>query len=356
MKSTQDGPPSTEVRPTGERQIPGEFAAPILSAKNLTVSFKSKSNRWNKAVDDFNFEINKKEIVAIIGESGSGKSTFARTAMGLYLNRSRSIKIEGEIRFKGADITKFSAKELTRYRGFDVGMVFQDATRALDPTMTIGSQIREAIMVHGKTSKKVAHERVLSSLNEAGMPNPSYRFDQYPHELSGGLRQRAMIAMAISSNPDLIIADEPTSSLDTMTQQKVLKLFGRLRETLGVAIVLITHDMAIAELYSDRITVMYDGKVLEEGPSRELVHAPKVPYTLTLINSIPRLAEPSHTRLPVARESISKGVVALSRCPYSARCAFADEKCRSEQPSFDADLRRGEHHRWACWHPLPVTR
>ncbi|HZG77591.1 MAG TPA: ABC transporter ATP-binding protein, partial [Paenibacillus sp.] len=263
------------------------MADTILEVKDLRVSFNVRGGEV-QAVRGVDFDVKKGEAVAIVGESGCGKSVTAQTIMRLIPSPPSVIK-SGSIKFKGEDLIKKSEKEMEAIRGKDIGMIFQDPMTSLNPTLTIGRQITEGLIKHQKMTKQAAKERAIEILKLVGIPNPEARFAQYPHEFSGGMRQRAMIAIALACNPSLLIADEPTTALDVTIQAQILTLMKDLQSRLGTSIILITHDLGVVADMCDRVIVMYAGKVVETGTKWEVFKNPKHPYTKGLLRSVPRL-------------------------------------------------------------------
>lgn len=258
----------------------------ILEVKNLTTSFKTERGVM-KAIDGINFRVNANEILGIVGESGCGKSVTCQSIMRLY-DEKYTVILRGEILFKGENLLKYSGRKMQSIRGDEISMVFQDALSALNPVMRVGDQIMEAIKLHNKgISKQEARERALNILKLVGIPAYKERFSQYPHELSGGMRQRVMIAIALVCKPSVLIADEPTTALDVTIQAQILSLITKLKEETGASIILITHDLAVVSETCDRVIVMYLGQIVEEADAREIFSNPKHPYTKGLMQSIP---------------------------------------------------------------------
>ena len=267
----------------------------ILEVKNLSVSFNTYAGEV-KALRDINFSVKKGETLAIVGESGSGKSVTVQTIMRLIPTPPGEIK-SGEILFDGVDLLKLSDKEMRKYRGGRIGMIFQDPMTSLNPVIKVGKQIMEGILIHKKVSKAEAKEMAIDMLRKVGIPKPEERFDQYPHQFSGGMRQRVVIAIALACEPDLLICDEPTTALDVTIQAQILELINDLKKSLNIAVILITHDLGVVAETADRVVVMYAGEKLEEAPVRELFKNPKHPYTWGLLKSLPRLDMDSNTEL-----------------------------------------------------------
>ncbi|MED1793918.1 ABC transporter ATP-binding protein [Brevibacillus nitrificans] len=325
----------------------------ILDVKDLHVSFHTYAGEV-KAVRGVNFHVNRGEAVAIVGESGCGKSVTAQTLMKLIPMPPGDIK-KGEILFNGEDIVKKSNKEMESIRGKDIGMIFQDPMTSLNPTMTIGSQITEGLIKHQNMTRTAARDRAIELLTMVGIPQPEKRIEQYPHEFSGGMRQRAMIAIALACSPKLLIADEPTTALDVTIQAQILDLMKDLQKKTGTSIILITHDLGVVAEMCDRVIVMYAGKVIETGTVDDIFYNPQHPYTKGLLRSVPRLdlnrdepltpifgTPPDLLRPPVG-------------CGFTARCESAMRVCQE----IDPDLSEvSTSQRAACWlqHPLAQNR
>lgn len=331
----------------------------ILKVEDLQVSFFTYAGEV-QAVRGVSFDVKKGEAVGIVGESGCGKSVTAQSIMRLIPIPPGKIK-NGEVLFDGKDLTKLSEKEMEGIRGKDIGMIFQDPMTSLNPTMTIGRQITEGLIKHLKMSKEQAKERAIEMLSLVGIPNPDKRFSQYPHEFSGGMRQRAMIAIALASNPKLLIADEPTTALDVTIQAQIIDLMKDLQAKLDTAIILITHDLGVVADLCERVIVMYGGKIVESGPSKEIFHNPQHPYTWGLLKSVPRLDDESKERLiPIDGQppDLFKPPVG---CPFYPRCDYAMKVCVEHMPALENVT---DSHKSACWlmHPdapkvdAPVAR
>ena len=267
----------------------------ILEVKDLSVSFNTYAGEV-KALRNISFSVNRGETLAIVGESGSGKSVTVQTVMRLIPMPPGEIK-SGEILFDGEDLVKVSDERMRQLRGGKIGMIFQDPMTSLNPSIRVGKQIMEGILIHKKVSRKEAQKQAVEMLRKVGIPKPEERFKQYPHEYSGGMRQRAVIAIALSCEPDLLICDEPTTALDVTIQAQILDLINELKKELNIGVILITHDLGVVAETSDRVVVMYAGEKLEEAPVKELFKNPKHPYTWGLLKSLPRLDMASNERL-----------------------------------------------------------
>jgi oligopeptide/dipeptide ABC transporter ATP-binding protein len=283
-----------------------------------------------KAVDDVSFWIDQGEMVGLVGESGCGKSVTSLSMMRLI--PSPPGKIEGgAILFKGKNLLDLSESEMRKVRGNEIAMIFQEPMTSLNPVFTIGFQIMEAIQLHQGVGRKEARNRTVEILKRVGIPDPDQRVDEYPHQLSGGMRQRAMIAMALSCNPALLIADEPTTALDVTIQAQIMELLANLKEELGMAILLITHNLGVVAESTNRIDVMYAGRIVEEGSTNDVFQKPAHPYTKELIESVPRL-DIVQDRLTVIQGTVPDPADLPGGCPFNPRCPLADDHCRAELP------------------------
>ncbi len=312
----------------------------LLEVRDLKTSFFTSEGEI-RAVDGVSFKLGKGRTLGIVGESGCGKSVTALSIMRL-VPQPRGKIVGGEIIYKGRDLLKISEEELRKIRGKEIAMIFQDPMSSLNPVFTIGNQIGEAIKLHTGLRGKEVRERTIEMLRLVGIPSPERRVDEYPHQLSGGMRQRAMIAMALSCNPELLIADEPTTALDVTIQSQILNLIQELKENLGMAIILITHDLGVIAEAAEEVIVMYAGEVVEHAPVKEIFHNPKHPYTEGLLNSIPRVDKPLEGirgQVPTHREL-------PSGCRFNNRCKHAMQICRDKHPEF---VRVSENHGVRCW-------
>ena len=317
----------------------------ILDVKNLHVFFDTFAGVV-KAIRDVSFHVNKGESLAIVGESGSGKSVTVQTVMKLIPMPPGRIA-SGEILFKDRDIVKMNEAEMRKIRGGEIGMIFQDPMTSLNPTMTVGKQIAEGIMMHQKVSHKEAMAKALEMLKAVNIPNPEERLNSYPHQFSGGMRQRVVIAIALACNPDLLIADEPTTALDVTVQAQILDLMNELKSKMNTAIILITHDLGVVADLAERVIVMYGGEIMEEASVHDIFKDPKHPYTWGLIKSIPRL---DIDREKEKLSSIDGTPPDLFNppvgCPFAPRCEYAMEICKKEKPGM---INGGNNHRVSCW-------
>ena len=321
----------------------------ILEVKNLAVSFETFFGEV-EAVRNISFNVGKKETVAIVGESGCGKSVTANSIMKLLPMPPAFFK-GGEILFNGEDIIKKSEKEMQKIRGNQIAMVFQDPMTSLNPTMRIGKQIVEGLVKHQNLSKFEAEKKAIEMLNLVAVPQPEKRITQYPHEFSGGMRQRVMIALAMVSNPQLLIADEPTTALDVTVQAQILELMKNIQDKLDMSIILITHDLGIVADMSDKVIVMYAGQILEQGLVDEIYKNPKHPYTRKLLASIPRLDMDRAERLHSIEGSPPDLYIPPKGCSFYDRCDYAMKICENNFPNFE---NHSESHASRCWlnHPM----
>ena len=314
----------------------------LLDVQHLVTSFTSDKVK-TVAVEDVSFQVHEGETVGIVGESGSGKSVTSMSVMRLI--EAPSGKIEsGKIMFEGKNLLELSEREMQKVRGHDISMIFQEPTTSLNPTKLCGDQIAESIIIHQGKSKDEAHKMAVEMLRLVGIPLPEQRAREYPHQLSGGMRQRVMIAIALSCSPKLLIADEPTTALDVTIQAQILKLMRDLKEKMGMSIMLITHDLGVVAEMSEKVIVMYLGKIVEEAEAVELCKNPKHPYTMGLMKSIPTLATPKG-KLYTIEGFIATADNKPSGCGFHPRCPYAMEICKTKTPEFTY-LENG--HRYAC--------
>ncbi len=297
----------------------------LLAIDDLTVALPSARGRLVRIVENLSFSVAEREILGIVGESGSGKSMTALAIMGLI--DAKGARITGSVRYKGRELIGLPRRALNRLRGREIAMIFQDPMTALTPVLTIGWQIDEQIRAHEKLSSTRARARTLDLLDAMGVPDPARAAERYPHQLSGGLRQRAMIAMALSCNPSLLIADEPTTALDVTVQAQILELLRTLKRDFGSSILLITHDMGVIAETCDRTLVLYAGNVAERGPTEALFAHPGHPYTVALLASIPPLRGPRPQRLPQIAGQPPNPAPRAPGCPVQPRCAPAPDAC-----------------------------
>ena len=317
----------------------------LLDIENLATSFKTERGIM-KAVDGITFQVNHNEILGIVGESGCGKSVTVQSIMRLY-DEKYLAKIEGNVVFEGKNLLDFTERQMEKIRGYAISMVFQDALSALNPVMRIGDQIIEGILLHHKgMSKEDARERALEILKQVGIPAYKERFYQYPHELSGGMRQRVMIAIALVCQPKVLIADEPTTALDVTIQAQIMNLIVNLKEQLGMSVILITHDLAVVAETCDRVIVMYLGQIVEEADVKELFLHPAHPYTKGMMASIPAMSDEKPERLYVIKGTVPLLSQIPKGCRFAPRCEYATERCRNEMPELTV-LEQG--HKVRCF-------
>jgi oligopeptide/dipeptide ABC transporter ATP-binding protein len=302
-------------------------ASPLLSVEHLTAGFPRKGT-FVPAVIDVSFHLDKGETLGLVGESGSGKSLTALSIMGLVQAPARIDR--GRIRFKGRDLRSLSEREMQRVRGGGIALVFQEPMTALNPVFTIGSQIEETLLVHGRATRRTARQQAIALLDAVGVPEPHRRVREYPHQLSGGLRQRALIAMSLAGEPDVLIADEPTTALDVTLQAQILDLLRDLQRRLGLALLLITHDLGVVAAMAHRVAVMYAGRIVEESPAGPLFRDPKHPYTRGLMGCIP--GGPPGTTLVAIPGTVPQPGSLPPGCCFAPRCASRFEPCPAAHP------------------------
>ncbi len=317
--------------------------APLLQVKNLQTQFFTQDGMV-KAVNNISYELNEGETLGIVGESGSGKSVGVMSIMRLIPNPPGKI-VGGEVLFEGRDLLKVSEDEIRSIRGNKIAMIFQDPMTSLNPVIPIGRQISEALELHLGMDKKQAKARTIELLEMVGIPSAADRVDNYPHQFSGGMRQRVMIAMGLSCNPQLLIADEPTTALDVTIQAQIIDLVRRLRDEIGMAVIWITHDLGVVAGMADRVLVMYAGTIVEEAPVLELYQNPRHPYTLGLLGSIPRLDETRPEKL-ISIEGLPPDLIDYPKgCPFYARCFYRIGQCLEKLPELQLV---GPGHKAAC--------
>jgi oligopeptide transport system ATP-binding protein len=318
--------------------------ANLLEVKNLKTQFFTQDGVVH-AVNGISYTVDKGETVAIVGESGSGKSVGVMSLIRLIPQPPGKI-VDGEVWFDGQDLLKLNEDQLRSVRGNRIAMIFQDPMTSLNPVLTIGRQITEALELHLNMNREQSRKRAVQLLEMVGIPGAESRLDDYPHQFSGGMRQRVMIAMGLSCDPQLLIADEPTTALDVTIQAQIVDLVGRLKEELGMAVIWITHDLGVVAGMAQRVLVMYSGYIIEEAMVDQIYANPRHPYTLGLLRSIPRLDLGRQKRL-IPIEGLPPDLLDLpSQCPFAPRCSFAVEKCWQENPQLEIV---GPNHRSACW-------
>ncbi|MEC9406399.1 MAG: ABC transporter ATP-binding protein [Pseudomonadota bacterium] len=323
----------------------------LLEVDNLQVEFSTERG-IARAIDGVSFSVNAGETLGIVGESGCGKSVTSLSIMGLIPRPPGEI-VGGEIRFNGQDLTQLSDKAYRTLRGSEISMIFQEPMTALNPVFTIGNQIIDVLRRHKGLTRKQARSRAIDMLAEVGIPAPDKRVDEYPHQLSGGMRQRVMIAMALSCDPKLLIADEPTTALDVTIQAQVLELIKKLAADHGTAVILITHDLGVVAETCDRAAVMYCGKIIEQGPVDSLFNQPRHPYTAGLLASVPRIRPDRLERLPTIPGIVPDLLDLPQGCRFRDRCGQALERCGSFDPELDDAMDTSTSA--ACFNPNPVT-
>ncbi len=322
---------------------------PLLSVREARVGFFTARGPL-RAVDGVSFDLNKGQTLGIVGESGSGKSVLVRSLIGL-VGESSGAEVGGQVLFEGRDLRALSAREFRGVLGRDIGVVFQDPMTSLNPVMKIGRQIGEGLRLNRGLDAKAAAVRAIELLTEVGIPEAERRAGQYPHELSGGMRQRVAIAIAIACAPKLLIADEPTTALDVTVQRQILDLLQREQRERGMSMILITHDLGVAAGRADDIMVMYAGRAVEMATTRELFRSPRMPYTEALLRSLPRLTDPTHTRLSAIPGRPPDLARRTGGCSFAPRCAYRTTRCDEEQPVQTWEGARG----YACFHPRGVN-
>jgi peptide/nickel transport system ATP-binding protein/oligopeptide transport system ATP-binding protein len=315
----------------------------LLEVRNLSVAFM-RNGKSAKVVDAVNFDVKPGEILGMVGESGSGKSVTAKSIMRLIPDPPGKI-VSGEVFFEGKDILAMNKKELLDIRGNKISMIFQEPMTSLNPVYTCGNQIMEAIILHQKVNKKQARGKAIEMLRRVGISMPEKRIDNYPHELSGGMRQRVMIAMALSCNPSLLIADEPTTALDPTIQAQIIRLIKNLRDGFGISVLYITHDLGVVAELCNRVLVMYASQILEIAPVRELFRNPKNPYTQGLLKAIPKLDERRDSLYNIPG-TVPDFTALPSGCYFHPRCPFQADLCGNKAPSL---FQCGENHYSRCW-------
>ena len=318
------------------------MARKLLSVRDLKTSFFTHVGEV-KAVRGISFDVNEGEVLGIVGESGSGKSVTSLSIMGLLQYPGRVV--DGEILLNGEDILTYSKDQMRKVRGKEIAMIFQDPMTSLNPVYTIGNQVMEMILEHEKMTKREARARAIEMLKLVGIPAAEKRIDSYPHEFSGGMRQRVMIALALSCNPKLLIADEPTTALDVTIQAQILSLIKSLNKQFGMTTMLITHDLGVVATVCDKVAVMYGGLIMEYGTVDEIFYHPRHPYTMGLLGSIPHVDGGEKRRLIPIDGTPPDLINPPKGCPFSARCKYCMNVCTQEQPPYFAE----DKHRTMCW-------
>ena len=328
------------------------MAEKILEVQHLKTYFY-QDGAVVRAADDLSYDIHAGECVAIIGESGSGKSVSAMSILGLIADPPGRIE-GGKILFHGKDLLELDDEELAEIRGSKISMIFQEPSTALNPVMTVGKQVSEPLRVHKHMNKKEATEKAVEALRMVNIPNPEERVKQYPFEFSGGMQQRVMIAMAMTCEPELLIADEPTTALDVTIQAQVLEELNKLRREKGTALLLITHNLGVVARYADTVKIMYGGKIVEEGTADDIFRDPHHPYTMGLIRAVPRLDRPRSEGLyTIKGDPPDMSKIQPDCCACADRCPYADEHCRSQRPTPEV---LSQTHKCSCWHQEYVRK
>jgi oligopeptide transport system ATP-binding protein len=317
---------------------------PLLQVKDLRTYFFTDDGVV-KAVDGVTYDLEEGETLGLVGESGCGKSVSALSLLRLISSPPGKI-VGGEVLFEGDDLLKVDEDEIRHVRGNRIGMVFQEPMTSLNPVLTIGRQLTEALELHLKMDRTSAERRAVELLDMVGIPEAATRVGDYPHQFSGGMRQRVMIAMALSCNPKLVLADEPTTALDVTIQAQVLEILARLSRELGTAVIIITHNLGVVARYADRVNVMYAGRIIESASAKEVYKNPRHPYTLGLLKSVPRLDQARKSKLdPI--EGVPPDLINLPPgCPFYPRCTFRQDRCKEELPPL---VQVGDKHHAACW-------
>ena len=320
---------------------------PLLDVKNLATYFYTLEGVV-KAVDGVSYDLEPGETLGLVGESGCGKSVSALSVMGLIPWPPGKV-VSGEILLEGKDLRTFTDREMREIRGKDIAMVFQEPMTSLNPVLTIGRQLTETLELHLKLDHEAANLKAVELLQRVGIPDPERRLTQYPHQFSGGMRQRVMIAMALSCDPKLIIADEPTTALDVTIQAQVLEILKNLCTEFGTSLIVITHNLGVVARYADRVNVMYAGRVIERSTAKEIYHYPRHPYTLGLMHSVPRLDEPRRVKLDPIEGQPPQLINLPPGCAFRPRCRYAVDKCAVEYPPLVELEGTEDTHLAACW-------
>lgn len=329
---------------------PSGSTEPLLSVRDLRVTFQRQGEKAFRAVDGVSFDVRPGQTVGLVGESGCGKSVTSLAIMGLLPTRGNTV--EGEAIFDGEDLLSLSPSQLRDRRGADIAMIFQDPLSSLNPVVTVGRQVTEVMERHRGMTRKEATPKAAELLDRVGIPDPTARLVNYPHQLSGGMRQRALIAMALACNPRLLIADEPTTALDVTIQAQILALLKELVVDTGTALVMITHDLGVVAGLCDEVNVLYGGKIVERGGRHGLFKRPRHPYTVGLLNSIPRLDAARGEKLSPVPGSVADNLPWDSACAFAPRCPNVLDVCTRESPGWDGDTVVG----YRCFNPMGGPR
>jgi oligopeptide/dipeptide ABC transporter ATP-binding protein len=331
------------AEPAVEPTMPDVVGEPLLEVNDLRVRFSARGRQVH-AVNGLSYQLHAGRMLAIVGESGAGKSVGVRALIGLLPHTAH---VSGSARIDGTELIGLPERELRKVRGADIAMVFQDPTRSLNPTMRIGTQITEAVRAHSDVDRRAARDRAIELLRLVRLAAPERRFLAYPHQLSGGMRQRVMIAIALAAQPRLLVADEATTALDVTTQAQIMELLLELRQRLGMAVIMITHDLGLAASYAQDVLVMYAGKAAEYAPASTLFGHVRMPYTRALLGALPVLEREPHTLLPVIPGQPPDLGTLPTGCAFRLRCGVASATCVTEPPFAEHE----PGHWWACWHP-----
>ncbi len=323
----------------------------LLVVKDLATTFATAGGLV-PAVGGVSFDLERNETLGIVGESGSGKTVLSRTIMGLQPRAN--VTVTGSARVNGFEVVGASEKEKRQIWGTEVAMVFQDPMTSLNPVMRIGKQIDEALRVRMGMNRAAARARAIELLELVGIPSPAQRYDAYPGQLSGGMRQRVVIATALACSPKLLMADEPTTGLDVTIQAQILNLLDELKDRLKMSVILVTHDLGVVATRTSRIVVMYAGRIVETGSTREVFYHHRMPYTRALLESSPKVSNHPHTRLATIPGRPPNLLKLAQGCSFAPRCAYATDRCHQERPELQPAAEPG--HSFACWNPLPTTR
>lgn len=326
-------------------------SAPLLDVRHLVTHFVTDEGPV-RVVNDVSFQINAGETLGLVGESGCGKSVTALSIMRLVPTPPGEIE-SGEIYFQGQDLLRISGEEMRNIRGAQIGMIFQEPMTSLNPVLSIERQLAEPLRLHLGMTRSAAKSRACELLELVGIPDPEDRLTDYPHRLSGGQRQRIMIAMALSCNPKLLIADEPTTALDVTIQAQILELMMTLSKEFGTALMIITHNLGVVARFADRVNVMYSGRIREMGPADDIFDSPSHPYTVGLLNAIPRFDQGDRSRLQMIEGEIPDPAHRPSGCSFNPRCVWAIDKCSVSEPSL---VPLGHDHASACWEAAAVSK
>jgi len=319
--------------------------SPLLEVKNLSTSFRTEHGVVH-AVDDVSFVLERGKTLGVVGESGSGKTVLSRSVMGLL--PKRNVIREGHVLYEGTDVIGYDEKQMSHVWGAEMAMVFQDPMTSLNPVMKIGKQITESLRRHLGVDKDEATATATALLRQVGIPEPERRLSEYPHQLSGGMRQRVTIAIALACGPKILFADEPTTALDVTVQAQILDLLDDLQRDRHMAMILVSHDLGVVASRTDEIMVMYGGKVVEQAATSELFRNVRMPYTEALLRSIPRIDSPSHTRLEAIPGRPPNLLSPPSGCNFAPRCRYVQERCLVEEPPLEIE----NGHAWRCWYPV----